>query len=1120
MACLYLTMLGPYSTKLDDLSLSGFEGDKVRALLAYLTIEAGHPHRRSALAGLLWPDYPESAARASLRNALSNLRLTIRDQEASPRYLICDQETIQFNLESNHWVDVRVFVEKIGVGNRNKPENDPECRVRIFKEAVELYQGSFLQGFSLRDSQGFEEWQLLKQEWLRRQALFVLAELTRYHEQRGEYSLACEYAQRQLGLEPWDEEAHRSLMQMFALNGQRNLALVQFETCQRSLKDELGVQPEPETALLYEQIRDGHLSRVEEAKTQHHNLPAALSAIIGRDKELVEIGRKLADRSCRLLTLIGPGGIGKTRLALEAAHQNVERFQHGVYFISLAPLNSVGSVIVAVAQALGSTFQPTSNPRSTLLEFLRQKELLLILDNFEHILEATELVIDILQTAAGVKILATSRARLNVHEEYLLQLEGLDFPAENVTDVNDALCYDAICLFLEGVERVKSDYHPTEQDLKAIVSICQQVQGMPLAILLASNWSTILPVVEISIQLSNRCLDFLKTEWRDLSERQRSMVAVFEHSYSLLTGDEQNIFEGLGVFQGSFSYQAACSVTQADLFLLRSLVDKTMLQRAETGRFELHPLLRQYALKRLAARPEIEQSLCEQHSRFFTAALSELSIELQGPYQAEAVRTHLLDFPNAKAAWIWAIEHRQLICLEQATDGLSGIYQWCCLYSEGEETNRLAAASLRAGQSGDSRESETCLLVRILAWQVYFANILGQVSAPKRILELASQLLERLKPVTDVILSTRAFLLLQSGLYYIEKDHSRAWEYWMESLTIYRKLGFRWREAQILEYLGWSAPHQDAFKTSRAWLEESLVIRRTLEDKLGVATTLQFLSLEAAQEGDFERMAELIQDSLESSRDLENQKELADAKYTLAVRLTYLGKYAEALIVIKETARQYTGLGMQEAFSLALINQCWIETNLGCYDQARANAKTAMGIALQTNTLAIRALGTFGLGEILAAEGFNDLALSTLQESISIYRQMPRRDEMGMALSALAAVEARLGRLKQAILDIREGIFITNQAGSWQAKVYFLANFARFKAEQGELEKAIELYALATRHPYLGNSRFWWDVAGKRLTELASSIPKAGANAAEKRGKSLDLEETLIQIDSELANMV
>ncbi|MFN2131456.1 MAG: BTAD domain-containing putative transcriptional regulator, partial [Anaerolineae bacterium] len=308
MAHLTLQLLGPPEIGLDDVPVAGLASDKVRALLYYLAVEGDRPHRRESLAGLLWPDYPERSARTNLSNALSNLRTALGDREADVPYLHVSREAIQFNGESEHWVDANAFTAHIGRG--------------AWEQAAALYRGSFLDGFSLSDSPPFEQWILVTRERLQRQAVDVLGQLVAQHEKEGNLDHAISAARRQLAIEPWHEEGHRALMRLLALDGQRSAALAQYDACVRALEEELGAAPSPQTTALRERIRTGQdltgfpkpVRSVQDGSVGS-NLPAQLTPFVGREELLSQIEAHLQDPACRLLTLIGPGGAGKTRLA-------------------------------------------------------------------------------------------------------------------------------------------------------------------------------------------------------------------------------------------------------------------------------------------------------------------------------------------------------------------------------------------------------------------------------------------------------------------------------------------------------------------------------------------------------------------------------------------------------------------------------------------------------------------------------------------------------------------------------------------------------------------------------------------------------------------------------------
>jgi DNA-binding SARP family transcriptional activator/predicted ATPase len=326
MPHLSIRLFGPLEVTLDGEVVTAFKSDKARALLAYLVVEAERPHRREKLAGLLWPEWPEQAARGSLRRVLSNLRLVIGDHQAIPRFLHISRQTIQFNSASDAWVDVTAFIHLL------EARGPPQQAICKLEEAVELYRGDFLEGFSIPDSSDFEEWALLNRERFRRLMMVALRRLGRCHEQRGDYESALRHAWRQVELESWQEEGHQQVMRLLALSGQRGAALAQYEACRRVLAEELGVEPAKETTRLYEQIRDGMLydkgTRRQGDKVTYPpylvsvSLPHLLSPapFVARERELAQLGGflnlALAGQG-RVVFITGEAGSGKTALIQE-----------------------------------------------------------------------------------------------------------------------------------------------------------------------------------------------------------------------------------------------------------------------------------------------------------------------------------------------------------------------------------------------------------------------------------------------------------------------------------------------------------------------------------------------------------------------------------------------------------------------------------------------------------------------------------------------------------------------------------------------------------------------------------------------------------------------------------
>ena len=477
MTQLTISLLGPFQVILDDSPITDFATDKARALLVYLAVEVDRPHRREALAGLLWPDQPQRKANQNLRQALLNLRQALGDCEDEPCLLV-SRETIQFNTHCVHRLDVAAFTALSQACQAHRHTRLGTCVpcLRRMEQMADLYRGEFLSQFFLSDSSTFEEWALLKREWLRHQVVQALSHLADFCERRGELDRARQYSRRQVELEPWHEEAHRQVMRLLALDGQRSAALAQYETCRRALAQELGIEPTHETVALYEWIRAGE---VVSPSSPAYNLPTVPTPFVGRETELVELAELIANPDCRLVTLVGPGGIGKSRLALQVAADQVGAFAHGVYFVPLAAVSSPELIVSALADAIGFTFHDHQDPKEQLLNYLRdsKREMLLVLDNVEHLLPRSassasqrvsevELLAELLKRAPGVVLLATSRERLALQEEWVYEVAGLTYPTSlHIPSQSGERweTYSAIALFQQRAAQAQRRFSLSEE---------------------------------------------------------------------------------------------------------------------------------------------------------------------------------------------------------------------------------------------------------------------------------------------------------------------------------------------------------------------------------------------------------------------------------------------------------------------------------------------------------------------------------------------------------------------------------------------------------------------------------------------------------------------------------
>jgi predicted ATPase/transcriptional regulator with XRE-family HTH domain len=382
------------------------------------------------------------------------------------------------------------------------------------------------------------------------------------------------------------------------------------------------------------------------------NLPRALNPFIRREPELSGLGQLLCDPQCLLLTIVGSGGIGKTRLAIEAANQSKDRFPDGVWFVSLATLNSPALLVPAIADAVNYRFQDPANPQTQLFRYLREKKALLILDNAEHLLDGVGLFIEMLNACPQLKLLITSRERLNLLSEWVFEIQGLPLPPSDRVEQFES--YSSVALFLQSARQIRADFVLREEDKRWVLKICQIMEGMPLGIELSAAWVGMLPCEEIAQEIEHN-IDFLTVSMRDLPERHRSLRATLDHSWKLLNADEKRILSRLSVFQGSFRREAARDICGASLAALSSFRNKMLLYRRDRNFYSLHELIRQYAELKLCEDPHENERVKDLHSTYYIRCLSEWEKALKNSRQLETFDEMAQVIDNLSQGWQWMI---------------------------------------------------------------------------------------------------------------------------------------------------------------------------------------------------------------------------------------------------------------------------------------------------------------------------------------------------------------------------------------------------------------------------------------------------------------------------------
>jgi predicted ATPase/predicted Ser/Thr protein kinase len=835
---------------------------------------------------------------------------------------------------------------------------------------------------------------------------------------------------------------------------------------------------------------------------QRHNLPAQTTPFVGRETELAELARLLADPAVRLVTILGSGGMGKTRLALQTAEGQLSHFSHGVYFVSLAPLTSAENIVPTIAEALNFSFyEGDTSPQRQLLDYLRQKTMLLILDNFEHLLKGVGLVTDILQAAPSVKLIATSRERLKLQDEQLFQITGIDFPDWETPD--DALEYSAVRLFLQSARRVQPGFELSSDDMTYVTRICRLVQGMPLGILLAAAWIEMLSPQEIVSEIS-QSPDFLETDWQDVPERQQSMRAVFDYSWRLLTEREQEVFQALSVFRGGFTREAAQEVTGFSLRELMALANKSLLHRTRTGRYEMHELLRQYGAEKLDQSPAASEAAHDRHCAYYCAALQQWATDLKGSLQQTALIEMDAEIENARAAWNWAIEQEQIELIDQAIEGLCRFCDWRGRGQEGEAVCRMAVKKLESTKFSERQR----VWVRTLAWQGVFCHELGRTRLASRLLKQCLALLTGPELADQNTRAEKAFVLLQLGGIVAESDREKAGRLFNESLILFRTLEDHWGIANTLYSLGTIAVASGRHSEAKQFFEESLAVGQELGDQRMIADSVEGLGTVAYAQGEFEEAESLRRKVVALCREIGWQAGIAPGFYNLGVTHHWSGKFAEAHSLIEKSVAIYNDLGYRSALAFGITSLGFPELHRGQYEDARAQARKGLSLAQEVDFQWGITLSYCLLGEIALVEEAYAEAEQWLRESVAISAMVGTRRQLGWVQSSLGCAARGLGQRHQAKQYLYETLQLAIDPPVFIPLITALPTIALLMVDQDEAERAIELYALALCNPFVGNSRWYEDVVGKHIAAIVATLPPEVVTAAQERGKARDLWET------------
>lgn len=673
-----------------------------------------------------------------------------------------------------------------------------------------------------------------------------------------------------------------------------------------------------------------------------HNLPAQTSPFVGRESELAELSKLLENPKLRLLTILAPGGMGKTRLALELAGRyvgdglssstNETLFSDGVYFVELAPLTAADQIVPTIANALEFAFQQEGrDQKQQLLDYLRMKQMFLVLDNYEHLMDGAGLVTEIIKAAPNVQIIATSRQRLAQSGETLFHLSGMDFPEWETPE--DALKYAAVKLFVNSAQRAQPEWELTQDNLDYVARICRLVQGIPLGIVLAAAWLAMLSVEEIAAELE-QSIDILSDELGDLPARQQSIRVVMDYSWQMMTEAEQAVFMQLAVFRKGFTREAAQAVAGANLRVLMALVNKSLIWRdADTGRYEIHEMLREYAQEQIEAVGEVTATQ-DKHAVFYSSFLAQQLPLLKGGGQIKALDAISVEFENCQAAWDWGVEQKLQDVVNVMIDSL---YLYC-LFHYWSERGQTLFQQARDQWPADS-ENAPLIAGRLSARFPATHDAATRTDIFERALAIA----QRHEDPVEIAFCQRE-LGLQVGH---RSEHTpevvqRGLAILEEALDSFRALGDRYYEAHVLDDLGWCHARLSDRETRLGYSEQSIALRKEVGDLIGLGASLTGYVLQIRND-EPEKALSLIDELVDVAVQTRNRIMLVEARGLLGLQTYAMGELDRCWEIWKEIYAVASEINHDFGLTLSQLQMAHVIClKGGDYDEAYRLIKSAL----------------------------------------------------------------------------------------------------------------------------------------------------------------------------------
>jgi len=871
---LQIYALGELRILVDGNPLRELRSRKAKALLVYLAC-TGKTQSREVLADLLWSESSQQQAMSNLRDVLSTLRKHLNPFLKFSRY------SVGFNSGSRNWSDVEELKSATEQSQSEEMVFDHKT-ILDFEKAAVLYQGNLLEGFFLKDARGFNEWQLIERERIQMSVLELTLEISKYYEKTGDLKKGILFARRCIEIEPLMEAGYQQLIRLLEYRGHSTEALLQYERLRETLSNELGVEPSNDTQSLYETILSGEsLPGGPESQFQH-NLPLPLPNIIGRDDDIVQILKCFNDPTYRLLTLIGVGGIGKTTLGYHAAAAAIDVFPDGIWLIELASFSEKEMLHDHIASVFGVSAQEDKIGRGTmniLIEFLKDKDLLLVLDNCEHLIDECAIFVEgLLNRCPLVKILATSREVLGILLEKAYQVNPLVIPSINA-GLDDIRETPSVNLFIERATLVRTSFGITLENVDVLADICRQLDGIPLAIELAASRVKVLSLYQIAERLKDR-FQILTGGPRTALPRHQTLQATMDWSYNFLSNNEQAVLRRLSIFSGGWSIQGAeevvsfGNVTKSSVLdLLSQLVDKSLVEAEEKTdkmRYFMLETVRQYGANKLTEENETRNTSLS-HAEFYASLAEDGDEGLRDQRQIESLDLLDTEHENIRSALGWSIDNNEA----DLAFRLVGAMGWFWfLRGHWLESRRWLAKALDLA-SDPSPRNRAKALIRAGGLEIIRGNLIGTIEK----IEEAESIYEKTGDIKGLAWCKN---LLGQSKTWKRDDFQFAGPILSEGIILFQSIHNEWGVAWSLRYSGHAIEFLGEYERGLATIKESYLSFRKLGDLWNASHSALFIGNAAFRHADLREAQLGYELCLENSEQVEDRVMEAHALLGLA----------------------------------------------------------------------------------------------------------------------------------------------------------------------------------------------------------------------------------------------